>query len=87
LSIKSVVLKLSFDQKRRSTKRQLEVRRRGEIRWSHRDRGWKVLSPAIFAGIHRTWVSDIERGKGNPTASVVEKLAGPLGVEVGRLLD
>ena len=39
------------------------------------------------AGIHRTYVSDIERGKRNPTVTVVEKLAGPLGVASGRLLD
>ena len=39
------------------------------------------------AGIHRTYVSDIERGRRNPTISVVEKLAGPLEVQVGELLD
>ncbi len=39
------------------------------------------------AGIHRTYVSDIERGARNPTASVIEKLALPLGVPPGRLLD
>lgn len=29
-----------------TTERQLEVRRRGELRWSERDQGWEVLIPA-----------------------------------------
>ena len=39
------------------------------------------------AGIHRTYVSDIERGRRNPTVTVVERLAKPLGVRPGDLLD
>lgn len=42
---------------------------------------------AFEAGIHRTYVSDIERGARNPTATVIEKLAKPLGIAPGRLLD
>jgi transcriptional regulator with XRE-family HTH domain len=42
---------------------------------------------AFEAGIHRTYVSDIERGARNPTIKVVDKLAGPLGIDPGRLLD
>ncbi len=37
-------------------------------------------------GIHRTYVSDIERGRRNPTITVVEKLAAPLDVSAGPLL-
>jgi len=39
------------------------------------------------AGIHRTYVSDIERGVRNPTILVVEKLAGALDVSASQLLD
>jgi transcriptional regulator with XRE-family HTH domain len=39
------------------------------------------------AGIHRTYVSDIERGRRNPTVTVVEKLAAPFDVRAGSLLD
>jgi transcriptional regulator with XRE-family HTH domain len=49
----------------------------------------KGLSQEAYAeeaGIHRTYVSDIERGKRNPTITVVEKLAIPLGVSAGALL-
>ena len=50
-------------------------------------KGWSQEEYADRAGIHRTYVSDIERGRRNPTITVVEKLAAPLGVEPGRLLD
>lgn len=50
-------------------------------------KGWSQEAYADEAGIHRTYVSDIERGARNPTVSVVEKLAKPLGVSAGALLD
>ncbi|RYG85695.1 MAG: XRE family transcriptional regulator [Alphaproteobacteria bacterium] len=51
------------------------------------ERGWSQEDYADRAGIHRTYVSDLERGKRNPTISVVEKLAGPLQVSAGTLLE
>ena len=53
-------------------------------------RGQKGLSQEAFAheaGIHRTYISDIERGARNPTITVVEKIALALGVQAGELLD
>ncbi len=50
----------------------------------------KGLSQEAFAdeaGLHRTYVSDLERGARNPSVSVVDKLARALGVPAGRLLD
>lgn len=41
---------------------------------------------ADVAGIHRTYISDIERGARNPTITVVEKLARGLGVDAVELL-
>lgn len=52
-------------------------------------RGEKELSQEAFAheaGIHRTYVSDIERGARNPTITVVERLAKALDVAAGDLL-
>jgi transcriptional regulator with XRE-family HTH domain len=49
----------------------------------------KALSQKAFAdeaGIHRTYVSDIERGVRNPTITVVERLAVALGMSAGELL-
>ena len=42
---------------------------------------------ADHAGIHRTYISDIERAARNPTIEVVERLAKALGVTPGQLLD
>jgi len=39
------------------------------------------------ADVHRTYVSDIELGKRNPTIEIVEQLASALDVKPGRLLD
>lgn len=51
------------------------------------EKGWSQERYAFEADIHRTYVSEIERAKRNPTATVIEKLAKPLGVDPGRLLD
>jgi len=50
-------------------------------------KGWSQEEFAFEAGIHRTYISDLERGARNPTISVVDKLAKALGVNVGELLD
>ena len=49
-------------------------------------KGWSQEAFADEAGIHRTYVSDIERAARNPTITVVEKLAVPLGVTAAELL-
>lgn len=51
------------------------------------EKGWSQEAFAHEAGVHRTYVSDIERGARNPTIVVVEQLAKPLGVAPGRLID
>ncbi|QNE32456.1 helix-turn-helix transcriptional regulator [Sphingomonas sp. NBWT7] len=58
----------------------LNVRRLREAK------GWSQEDYADRAGIHRTYVSDIERAKRNPTITVVEKLAVPLEVTASELL-
>jgi transcriptional regulator with XRE-family HTH domain len=50
------------------------------------EKGWSQEAFAHEADIHRTYVSDIERGARNPTMLIVEKLAQPLGVTAGELL-
>jgi len=57
------------------------------VRQLREAKGWSHEDYADRAGIHRTYVSDIERGRRNPTITVVEKLAGPFGVPPGSLLD
>ena len=50
-------------------------------------KGWSQEAFADKADIHRTYVSDIERGARNPTITVVEKLAKPFGVTAAALLE
>ena len=48
--------------------------------------GFTQKSFADHAGLHRNYVSDLERGQHSPTLDVVEKVALALGVEAGSLL-
>ena len=51
------------------------------------EKGWSQEAFADEAGIHRTYVSDIERGARNPTILIIEKLAKAVGVTPGSLLN
>ncbi|MEG3153303.1 helix-turn-helix domain-containing protein [Sphingomonas sp. RB1R13] len=51
------------------------------------EKGWSQEDFADRAGIHRTYVSDIERAARNPTITIVEKLAKPLQVSASALLE
>lgn len=67
----------------------MEIRVRFSLKM-RRLRQSKGLSQKEFtheAGLHRTYVSDLERGARNPTITVVDKLAEALEVKIGELLD
>lgn len=51
------------------------------------ERGWSQEEFAFEVGLHRTYISGLERGIRNPTVTVVGKLANCLGVKPARLLD
>ncbi len=57
------------------------------LRRLREEKGWSQEAYADEAGIHRTYVSDLERGVRNPTITIVEKLARAFGVSAGSLLD
>ena len=42
---------------------------------------------AYRAGVHRTYVSMVERGEGNPSLGVIEALAGALNTSVTSLFQ
>lgn len=67
----------------------MDIRKRlgMNVRRLREAKGWSQEAFAEEAGIHRTYVSDIERGARNPTILVIEKLAAPLDVEAARLLE
>ena len=66
----------------------MDIRKRlgSNVRRLREAKGWSQERFADEAGIHRTYVSDIERGARNPTITVVEKLAKPFEVPASALL-
>lgn len=67
----------------------MDIRKRlaKNLRQLRQEKGWSQELCADEAGLHRTYLSDIERGARNPTIIVLEKLATALNVTAGRLLD
>ena len=52
-----------------------------------KERGLSQEGLAFECGVHRTYVSGVERGIRNPTVVVLEKIARALDVPPSRLLD
>jgi transcriptional regulator with XRE-family HTH domain len=55
------------------------------VRALRHERGWSQEEFGDRVGLHRTYVSQIERGVRNPTASVIERLAIALDVRPSTL--
>lgn len=67
----------------------MDIRKRlgRNVRRLRDEKGWSQEEFADKADLHRTYISDIERGARNPTILVVEKIAIALGVRAASLLD
>lgn len=67
----------------------MDIRQRlaSNLRALRTERGFSQESFAFEVGLHRTYISDLERGARNPTISVVDRIAAALKVTPGRLLD
>ncbi len=52
-----------------------------------RERGWSQEELAFESGLHRTYISGIERGARNPTLLVIDQLATALKVSPAYLLE
>ncbi len=52
-----------------------------------RERGWSQEELAFESGLHRTYISGIERGARNPTLLVIDQVAAALDVTPARLLE
>ncbi len=52
-----------------------------------RERGWSQEELAFESGLHRTYISGIERGARNPTLLVIDQLATALKISPARLLE
>ena len=67
----------------------MEVRKRvgRTLRRLRLDRGLSQEEFAFEAGLHRTYVSGVERGVRNPTVLVLEEIAKALKVPAAELLE
>jgi len=67
----------------------MDVRRKlgARVQRLRQDHGWSQEEFAERAGLHRTYVSGVERGVRNPTVTVLEKLASGLGVSMPVLVS
>ncbi|WP_227698621.1 helix-turn-helix domain-containing protein [Sphingomonas hengshuiensis] len=57
------------------------------VRSARREKGWTQEQLAFEADVKRSYLSEIESGKRNPTLDIVEKIAVALGVKPGALLE
>jgi len=49
--------------------------------------GWSQEELAERSGIHRTYISGLERGKRNPTLKLIQAIAVSMGIKAAQLLD
>ena len=61
----------------------MEIRRlvADNIRRLRKDRGLSQEQLAFEAGLHRTYISGVERAVRNPTIVIIDKIATALGIE------
>ena len=67
----------------------MDVRRRLglNLKRLREEQGFSQESFADHCGLHRTYISGIERGVRNPTVIILDKIAKGLKVPAGQLLD
>ncbi|MBR2536594.1 MAG: helix-turn-helix transcriptional regulator [Hyphomicrobium sp.] len=67
----------------------MDVRRRLglNLKKLREEQGFSQESFADHCGLHRTYISGIERGVRNPTVVILDKIAKALKVPAGQLLD
>lgn len=67
----------------------MDVRRRLglNLKKLREDQGFSQESFADHCGLHRTYISGIERGVRNPTVLIIDKIAKALKVPAGVLLE
>ncbi len=65
----------------------VRARLSGNMRRLRQAKNWSQEELAHQSGLHRTYISDLEREARNPTIEVVDKIAVALNVPCGELLD
>lgn len=57
------------------------------VRLARTQKGWTQEQLAFEADVKRSYISEIESGKRNPSLDVVEKIAKALDVKLGLLIE
>lgn len=67
----------------------MDVRKKlgSNVQRLRREKGLSQEDLADLAGLHRTYVSGVERGVRNPTLTVIDRLARALGVEMAVVVE
>ena len=67
----------------------MDVRRRlgQNLKKLREEQGFSQESFADHCGLHRTYISGIERGVRNPTVLILDRIAKALKVPAGQLVD
>lgn len=67
----------------------MDIRRRVglNVRKFREKIGWSQEDLALECGLHRTYISGIERGVRNPTVTSLERIAQTLEIEPSELLE
>ncbi|WP_428248389.1 helix-turn-helix domain-containing protein [Ferrovibrio sp.] len=67
----------------------MDIRRRVglNVQYFRKEQGWSQEDLAFECGLHRTYISGVERGIRNPTVLILHKIAASLGIPAARLLD
>lgn len=67
----------------------MDIRRQvgQNVRKIREERGWSQEDLAFESGLHRTYISGVERGVRNPTVLVLQDIAAALKVAASRLLE
>lgn len=55
------------------------------VRVLREERGLSQYDLALMTGLNRSYLGDVELGKRNPSLKNIERIAGGLGVTVGKL--
>ncbi|MCD8209390.1 MAG: helix-turn-helix domain-containing protein [Coprobacillus sp.] len=57
------------------------------IRYLRRERNMSILDLSLEADVNRNYISDLERGKRNPTIEVLFKISNALNITLSNLLS
>ena len=55
------------------------------IRYLRKNKQWSIEDLALEASINKNYLSDLERGKRNPTLNILDKIANALDIDLETL--